>query len=258
MAKKQGICKNYDGPCSLAVNKTIQEVESTQFVCEECGSELYELPFKNKKRSAKGKAQNSGTLTAAAIIIAAVLAIGAVCYFLIPAVKGSRTVPVEAVAVTPDSVKLKEGETAKLNATVSPEDAEYDELVWSSQDETIVTVDQTGEIKGIKAGKAMVYATAGDVANHCNVTVTAKPKPVPFSLSWGIYEGPMQNGVPHGVQGEVNVTASYRIDLKKAPAQYIYVKPGDKIVNCKFNNGRLVYGMLKRTNGEQVAINIGQ
>ncbi|MBQ7253363.1 MAG: Ig domain-containing protein [Bacteroidales bacterium] len=254
MAKKQGICKNLDGPCSLAVNKIIQEVDSTQFICEECGMELYEVQSNNKKKKTKKKGQGGLIVVA----IAALLAISAACYFLIPRIGKPKTVSVSAVAVTPDSIELKEGTTAKLYATVLPEDAEYDALVWSSQDETIVTVDQTGEIKGIKAGKAMVYATAGDVANHCNVTVTAKPKPAPFSLSWGIYDGPMQNGVPHGVQGEVNVTASYRIDLKKAPAQYIYVKPGDKIVNCKFNNGRLVYGMLKRTNGEQVAINIGQ
>ena len=42
MAKKKGICRNYDN-CDLADNKEIQEVEATEFVCAECGKPLYEL-----------------------------------------------------------------------------------------------------------------------------------------------------------------------------------------------------------------------
>jgi len=42
MAKKKGICKNYD-QCDLADNKEIQEVEATEFICSECGKPLFEL-----------------------------------------------------------------------------------------------------------------------------------------------------------------------------------------------------------------------
>ena len=42
MAIKKGICKNFDN-CSLADNHEIQEVESTEFVCRECGKQLYPI-----------------------------------------------------------------------------------------------------------------------------------------------------------------------------------------------------------------------
>ena len=42
MAIKKGICKNFDN-CSLADNNEIQEVDSTEFKCQECGKDLHEL-----------------------------------------------------------------------------------------------------------------------------------------------------------------------------------------------------------------------
>lgn len=55
MALIKGICKNY-GECDLADSKEIQEVEKTNFVCEECGKPLFEVkgtkprPIRNGKR----------------------------------------------------------------------------------------------------------------------------------------------------------------------------------------------------------------
>ena len=39
MAIKKGVCKNY-GECDLADERKIQEVDSADFVCEECGRPL--------------------------------------------------------------------------------------------------------------------------------------------------------------------------------------------------------------------------
>lgn len=50
MAKVKGICKNYDN-CSLADKDIIQEVESTDFFCAECGKRLYEIEGKKPKCS---------------------------------------------------------------------------------------------------------------------------------------------------------------------------------------------------------------
>lgn len=40
MAKKKGLCHNYDG-CDLAENHVVQEIDETNFICEECGKELF-------------------------------------------------------------------------------------------------------------------------------------------------------------------------------------------------------------------------
>lgn len=77
----------------------------------------------------------------------------------------------------PATVTIKtKGETGKIaiNATVYPEDAENKTLKWSSSDETIATVDDMGNVTGLKAGNATVTATATDgsgVTATCTVSV---------------------------------------------------------------------------------------
>ncbi len=75
MAKVKGICKNIDADCSMAFNKTIQEVDKDDFVCAECGAPLKEATGKD----AKPKKDNKPMLAAiigAIIVIAAVAVIG--------------------------------------------------------------------------------------------------------------------------------------------------------------------------------------
>lgn len=87
----------------------------------------------------------------------------------------------------------------------------------------------------------------------------AEPAPVSgpkaFNLGWGSYEGPMQGGVPHGIGGEVVVTSAYDIDLKNGSS--IHVANGDRLVNTKFKEGKLVQGYIHFANGEQKTITIG-
>ncbi len=84
-----------------------------------------------------------------------------------------------------------------------------------------------------------------------------KPAPAPtgYNLGWGIYEGPMQSGKPHGIGGEVKVTSSYSIDLKNG--SFKQVAKGDKLVNTKFKEGKLVQGYIHHVNGEQESFIIG-
>lgn len=58
-----------------------------------------------------------------------------------------------------------------LKATLTPADATT-EVVWSSSDESIVTV-ANGIINAKAVGTAKIYATAGTVSDSCAVTVTA-------------------------------------------------------------------------------------
>lgn len=69
----------------------------------------------------------------------------------------------------------KDEETAvsALKYSIEPEDAYYQEVEWSSSDETVVTVDENGQIRGLKAGKAIIRAKSTEPARPGIQTVSA-------------------------------------------------------------------------------------
>lgn len=75
------------------------------------------------------------------------------------------------VNINQASASIAVGKTLQLTATVDPENT-TDDVVWSSNAKDIVTVDENGLITAVKAGKATITATAGDVSDTCEITVT--------------------------------------------------------------------------------------
>lgn len=95
------------------------------------------------------------------------------------AVDGTLTLNFEPVAVTgvtisPASVELESGETAPFSATIEPEDATDQRLVWSSSDTDVFTVDQDGVVTGVGDGVATLTVTTmdGDHTDTASVSVT--------------------------------------------------------------------------------------
>lgn len=116
MALKKGVCKNFDN-CSLADNNEIQEVDSTEFKCQECGKDLHELEGKTK-----GPAGGNKKLPL--IIAAAVVVLGgggAGAYF---GLSKKDKAPVEDTAIeaveAPAPEKTAE---AKATTTATPKQA---------------------------------------------------------------------------------------------------------------------------------------
>lgn len=79
----------------------------------------------------------------------------------------------------PTSVKLsqkmadmKVGDNLTLTATVEPSTFDMDSLEWYSSDESILWVDQSGNITAVKAGKAKIAAVAAEgVYDVCTIRV---------------------------------------------------------------------------------------
>lgn len=90
---------------------------------------------------------------------------------------GKKITPVSEITLAPKTLSLVVGgEGGKIVPTVLPENATDKTVTWKSSDETIATVDSTGKVTGVKAGKATITATAGEKSAECAVTVTAKPE----------------------------------------------------------------------------------
>ncbi|MDE6480399.1 MAG: Ig-like domain-containing protein, partial [Muribaculaceae bacterium] len=83
-----------------------------------------------------------------------------------------KIVEVTAIILSTKEMKLTEGETATLIATIQPADATDKSLNWTSSDESVATVSASGEIKAIKFGTATITVSAANgVSATCTVTV---------------------------------------------------------------------------------------
>lgn len=77
----------------------------------------------------------------------------------------------EAINLSETSVELSVGETKTLTVTAQPEGVSIGEVIWSSSDNYVATVN-TGTIKAVAAGNATITATTADgVTASCTVTV---------------------------------------------------------------------------------------
>lgn len=101
---------------------------------------------------------------------------------------GVITVVVTPTGISvPDSVTLSMGDNinASIEATVTPEDATDVVIEYSSSDEAIATVDNTGYITAIAAGEADITAIIADtgLAATCHVIVTPAIESMDMSKS---------------------------------------------------------------------------
>ena len=71
---------------------------------------------------------------------------------------------------------MEVGNTENLIATIEPTYATNQNIIWKSDDESIVTVSDTGILKALKKGKTTITATTvdGNYSTSCEVTVTEK------------------------------------------------------------------------------------
>ncbi len=82
------------------------------------------------------------------------------------------------------ALSMEKGGTVTLKATVTPENAEDKTVTWSSSDETIAKVDNTGKITALKAGTVTITVTSNAdtaVKATCKVTVTEETRTLTLS-----------------------------------------------------------------------------
>lgn len=93
-------------------------------------------------------------------------------YGILLKINSDYLVPATKVELDKTELTLKLGvdASAQLTATVTPENT-TDVLTWSSDKETVATVDENGKVTPVAAGTAKITATAGNVSASCTVTV---------------------------------------------------------------------------------------
>ena len=106
----------------------------------------------------------NGTVTLADLTLLANALVGKVNYY------------VSSISLSSTSVKMAVGLVHSLTATVYPTSADYKQVVWSSSDASVASVDSNGKITSHQAGTCTITATSIDGSNRsasCTVTVVA-------------------------------------------------------------------------------------
>ena len=275
--KRYGVCENFDNCSNAKSRKVIELDELDDFICPECHSELHEIK------------KEGGIKPKLIIIIAALVVLlgggGAAAYLLYfnqPRVKEICLNKTKAEIELPEGFFSFLYDTLTVTSNPKIDDAKY---VWSSSNVELASV--TDGVVAIKDGNGEVtirvaLADNPQIKDSCVYTITYQPSdsydeesdldeteedgsvskeellntPGKVDLGYAIYDGPRKNGKPNGMGGTVTFKRAYSIDLKKAPAEYVNVYKGDKIVNAKFIDGRLVQGEIHFTDGTRRWINI--
>ena len=79
--------------------------------------------------------------------------------------------PIKTLTLAPSAPIVCKGRSYYLGKTIDPVDAYYEDIEWSSEDTSIVIVDENGMITGIAPGTANVTAAIGEVTATVPVTV---------------------------------------------------------------------------------------
>ncbi|MBR5337426.1 MAG: Ig-like domain-containing protein [Lachnospiraceae bacterium] len=81
-------------------------------------------------------------------------------------------VATKGVLLDKSTANLRVGEDTTLVATVNPDTATYNTPSWTSSNEDVASVDETGKVTALSAGKTVITASAGGKEASCVVTVT--------------------------------------------------------------------------------------
>ena len=87
---------------------------------------------------------------------------------------GEVTDVIEGIKISESSLVMQKGNTDSLYAVVYPVNAVSRDVVWSSSNESVVTVDENGTLTAVEVGTAVITATAEadeNVFATCNVEV---------------------------------------------------------------------------------------
>ena len=94
------------------------------------------------------------------------------------------------ITVSPTTLTLKEGETSKLTASITPTNATNKGVSWSSNDNIVATVSSSGLVTAKSAGNTTITVKANDGSNRsatCRVTVESASVPIEDTLKAGDY-----------------------------------------------------------------------
>ncbi len=80
-------------------------------------------------------------------------------------------VPAESVSVKGVKNHVLENHSLQMTASVLPENATYQDVIWSVDNDEIAKIDQNGLLTGLKKGTVTVIAASGNITGTCEIRI---------------------------------------------------------------------------------------
>jgi uncharacterized protein YjdB len=157
---------------------------------------------------------------------------------------------VTAIAVTPSTQSITIGGTAQLRATITPTDATNQNVKWSSKQEAVASVSESGVVTGKTSGVAHIVASAQDgskVTDEAQITVTA---PTLGTLTVGVTPGADGYSVTVTPEIESGNTRYYRVTAANAAPTITYDQTVTTSDWAAFTPGQKITG----TSGQVISV----
>ena len=162
--------------------------------------------------------------------------------------------PVElnSIAIKEQNIILNKNENKTLTVTYNPENTTDDKTVtWESSDDTVVSIDNNGTIKALKAGTVTITAKVGSKTANTKVTVVIpleaislnetdksllKNETVNLQVTYNPEDTTDDKTVEWSSTDEsVAKVENGKVTALKAGTSYIKAKVGEKEVSCKIS-----------------------
>lgn len=93
----------------------------------------------------------------------------------------------QSITLNISQSELYPQESLQLQVESTPADADLSSLEWSTSNEAVATVDQSGNVMAVSVGEADITATVGEASAVCKVTVKARAEVGDFFYSDGTW-----------------------------------------------------------------------
>ena len=286
--ERKGICKNV-GICSQVGKVQVITDDDAEFVCSECGEPLepYKEEEGGKKTTTGGDGPTKPKGKLIGMILGALVVLGGLGYggySIYDSNQKAKQEKLEAERAAAEAeAQRQEAEAAAAEAERLK--AEAEQALQGSEEEraaelarvkmradSVLTANEkllTDKAKTLKKeAKEKIESLVADLRAAVEAEDVAKIYELEsainaawvgaekvttgggntINLGWGTYSGPVSGG-KSGIGGEISVTKTYTIDLKKASGETVTVNRGDKIVNAKVENGQLRQGEIRFADG---------
>lgn len=119
-----------------------------------------------------------------------------------------KNTPASSITLSDSELEMEQGTTHLLQAEVAPDNTLFKNLLWSSSNPDIVTVDASGMLTAIRVGEATISAKTeryANVENSCKVSVTDSGAGIYGPVAADVTVSSIAGGVEIGGSGAASV-----------------------------------------------------